>query len=222
MSTSRKVAVGLAVWTVLVAVALGAVLALNRPTGRSLASRPADGSTGVGSDTVAPTATSDDALAEHAVEHLRLNGYIASGQPQVILVRDLRRADQFSTGSCGYGHDASDPRYRLVIVRGDLDFGELPGSTPSGSRRARFVALVYDASDAGDGFVEYWTSPNGGSFREILGDPSLPDDVAPGAPPGTRQADLSRTEEECPPITREPDRPGEIAPTVAPPPTMTR
>jgi len=119
-----------------------------------------------------------------------------------------------------------DPRYVLAVVSGDLDLSDVPGMgrgnrTPE-QDTYRYIARIVDVKSGTPTSNGLTGSPLGGSFRTILGDPSLPEDVPPGSPPGTKHV-------ESPPLTLEscsksefnefnnpPADPNKVQPTVAP------
>ncbi len=147
---------------------------------------------------------------------------VLTGTPRVLVVRDLTTQDVSSLGSCGYHYDPSDPRYALTVLRGDLDLSNMPGGAkpddihPDNDRYG-FIAYVYDASSTDRQPIAEYTSRNGGAFRVILGDPSLPDDIPPGAPTGTQQVDLTMDPSDCPPLPKYETNPDEVAPPLPDP-----
>lgn len=174
---------------------------------------------GIGSSiiTTVSTVSVGGALERRALDYTREVHLVLSGTPQVLLSRDLTMSDLLSLGTCGESHPANDPRYRLVVVRADLDLSNMPGvvahSRSVEDRRAGFIAYVYDSSTQSMAPVAEYTSRNGGAFRKILDDPTLPDDVPPAAPPGTKQDDLSLDPGACMQIPNPTYPPGQIMPT---------
>ena len=148
---------------------------------------------------------------------------VLSGTPQVVLARDLTLYDLLSLGTCPAPQkDPSDPRYVLTVVRGDIDLSNWPGLTRNHpdlkDRRFRYIAYIVDTRGRTPTNIEQRASRNGGSFRQILNEPDLPDDVAPNSPPGTRQVDTGIELEDCPALAEYefPNNPDQIQPTVAP------
>ncbi len=160
-------------------------------------------------------------LELRALEYTRTRYKVVSGIPRAVLTRDLTTDDVRNLGTCGYAHDPDDPRYQIVVLEGDLDLGEMPGSDGLSrhpdAERYRFIAYVYDSVSQSITPVAEYTSRNGGILRNMLHDPSLPDDVPPGSPPGTRQVDLTVGPASCPPSPSEQaDIPSQVAPTTQP------
>jgi len=110
----------------------------------------------------------------------------------------------------------------LVVVRGDLDLSNWPGMErrhpDPADRRFRYLAYIVDTGTDTPRIIEHHASRNGGGFRTILDEPSLPDDVVPGSSPGTRQVETTMKLEDCPALGDYdiPVNPGHAEPTVAP------
>ncbi len=144
-------------------------------------------------------------LAERALDYA-LQWYAADGtKPEVVLVRDLVLDDLLSIGVCpSPNYDPADPRWAIVVLRGDFDLHNMTGTSliapQSNAERsmARYMAYIMDATGQHRAPVSEIASPNGGSFRQILGDPSLPDD----APAGGKQVDTAIRYQDCTPVER--------------------
>ncbi len=168
-------------------------------------------------------AKTSERLSASALEWTR-DYKVLSGTPKVVLVRDLTLRDLLSLGRCpGPDEDPANPKYALVVVHGNLDLSNWPGMAINhpnpADRRFHYIAYVADVSGSAPRVVEQQASRNGGSFRTILDNPNLPDDVAPGSPPGTRQVDTTMKPQDCPAFGNygAPATPGQVQPTKAPP-----
>ena len=197
-----------------VAAVAAAILALSRGRTDSYAEL-ASRQTPLGAD-------AREELAQRAL-HFTLKAYdVLSGTPRVVVVRDRTLEDLLSVDICPDPYvDPANPRYVLTVVKADLDLSNMQGvaahaKTPE-ERRYGYIAYILDITgEKTMAPLTEFASRNGGDLRTILGDPTLPDDVPPDAPPGTRQVDVSVKLEECPPMEEydAPPTPGQIAPTV--------
>lgn len=122
-------------------------------------------------------------VGSYAVGHSVATGLVASGAPEVALVRSVTTADLSGLGLPPLNFSAQEPPLSLVILRGDFELaGHVPGTgsfdPSSWQHRVQYMAFVYDLN-AGIPALTTW-SPLGGSFRAALNDPNLPED--PRAP----------------------------------------
>ena len=182
---------------------------------------------GVRSNTYKQAASQETTLDEATKQELSqralrftLEHKVLSGTPQVLLVRDLVLDDLLGLGMCPSAEiDPANDRLAIVVVKADVDWGDVQGQTNKSLEARRFGYLLYilDSTAPGSGPKLEVASRFGGSFRHILHDPSLPDDVPAGAPPGTRQVDKAITLDKCPPIGKEYHTPsGQVEPPVNP------
>ncbi len=158
-------------------------------------------------------------LSQRALK-FTLEHKVLSGTPQVLLVRDLVLDDLLGLGMCPSADiDPAKDNLAIVVVKTDVDLGDVQGQTnkPLEARRYSYLLYVLDSSNPGSGPKLEVASRFGGSFRHILHDPSLPDDVPAGALPGTRQVDKTITLDKCPPIGKEYHTPsGQLEPPANP------
>lgn len=198
------------------AVVILAMLVMNRIGG--------SGSTGAASQpTILSDATRED-LSRRALRYAREEYERVPGSARVILVRDLVLEDLLSMGACPTPYeDPSDPRFAIAVVTGDFDMTDVQGMEREHpdpeERRFRYILYLFDTAAEGTGVKGMLAARRGGStFRTVLGDPSLPDEVPPGSPPGARESGtIALKPEQCPPMERyEPMDPDEIQPPVYP------
>jgi hypothetical protein len=198
------------------AVAVLAVLAMSRvggPTPIKAASQP----------TILSDATRED-LSRRALRYVREDYGDRVGSARVVLVRDLVLDDLLSMGACPTPYeDPSDPRFAIAVVTGDFDLTDVQGMEREHpdpeERRFRYILYLFDTAAEGTGVKGMLAARRGGStFRTILGDPGLPDEVPPGSPTDARESGTIVLEpEQCPPLERhEPMDPDEIQPPVSP------
>lgn len=198
------------------AAAMLAVLVLDRSVG----SAPADAAS-------QPTILSDATRAElsrRALRYTREDYEDRDGSARVVLVRDLVLDDLLSMGACPTpDEDPSDPRFAVAVVTGDFDMTDVQGMEREHpdpeERRFRYILYLFDTAAEGTGVKGMLAARRGGStFRTILGDPGLPDEVPPGSPTDARESGTIVLEpEQCPPLERhEPMDPDEIQPPVSP------
>ena len=168
-------------------------------------------------------ATTPDAVSASALKWTTADYRAVSGVPQGALARDLTLANLLSLGACPRPEtDPADPHHALVVVRGDLDLSNWPGMgrqhPDPADRRFHYLAYIVDTGADTPRIIEQHASRNEGGFRTILDEPSLPDDVAPGSPTGTREVDTTMKLENCPALGDYdiPVNPGHAEPTVAP------
>jgi hypothetical protein len=211
----RRLGIPIVACCVAAAAAL-AVLVMNRISG--------SGPTGVASQpTILSDATRED-LSRRALRYAREEYERTPGSARIILVRDLVLEDLLSMGACPTPYeDPSDPRFAIAVVTGDFDMTDVQGMERARpdpeERRFRYILYLFDTAAEGTGVKGMLAARHGGStFRAILGDPSLPDEVPPGSPPGARESGTIALEpEQCPPVERyEPMDPDEIQPPVSP------
>lgn len=172
--------------------------------------------TRVGTSPAIPV-VSDNDLAWSALAEAQGMTREGGTPPELALARDFTATGLLGMGTCS-PVDADDPRYKLVVVRGDFDLADAPGMGKLSEEAARFqfLASIYDADEGNVAPAQMVTSRNGGSFRHILRNPNLPDDVPPGAPAGSTQADLSLQPDECAEPLNQEAGPEDAAPTAAP------
>jgi hypothetical protein len=104
-----------------------------------------------------------------------------TGEPTVVLVRDVKLDELPELGLTRIGGEA-ERSYVLVVLKGDFDlYRTLPGTDKGPTKwhsRVGYVAYVFDRQEGARWLIE--TSPYGGEFRTLLGDPTLPLAAPPG------------------------------------------
>lgn len=154
-------------------------------------------------------------VGQVALKHTRETFRVRSGTPQAMLARPFSIKEVRLLGIeslLGYD-EASAPPMMVVVIKGDLEMLDMLSPSPSDaqSMRVKYVCYLYDLR-TGEPFLKA-TSPNGSAFRQLLNDPTIPEDptlVPKGTPAPAPQLPTEPTAVSLPP--------GQIAPTVRPAP----
>jgi len=121
-----------------------------------------------------------DEIEKYAIEWAKAELRVI-GEPAVVLVRDVRLDELPELGLTGGGGDPKRS-YVLVVLQGDFDlYQTLPGTDMDPTKwhsRVSYIAYVFDRQEGARWLIE--TSPYGGEFRILLGDPTLPLAAPPG------------------------------------------
>lgn len=113
---------------------------------------------------------------QYAEHNLKLRG----GTAQVLLNRSVKRQDlaTLGIGCLPSSSTIEDPPLVLVILKGEFDFGSMPGSQVAGGAPYTYIAYVFDTWSAQPTFL--LGSRNGAQFRTALNDPTLPEGGSDG------------------------------------------
>lgn len=126
-----------------------------------------------------------DEVERYAIEWAKAELRVA-GEPTAILARDIRLDELPELGLTRIG-GAPERAYVLVVLKGDFDlYRTLPGFDKDSSKwhsQVDYIAYVFDREAGMPTLMQ--SSPYGGEFGALLGDPTLP----LAAPPEGRKTD---------------------------------
>jgi hypothetical protein len=113
-------------------------------------------------------------VGQVAIEFTQSIYRVIDGTPQVVLARPVI-AEDFPSLGLGQA-EATDTGLMLVILKGNFDMSNMQAARHSRQRNrpVKFVAYMFNLSTGVP--VLTMISWNGGLFRTILNDPTLPDD----------------------------------------------
>src|SRR6266480_435962 len=120
-------------------------------------------------------ASAEEVASNALAQTIRRVG-IVSGQPEVVLVRRVRGDELDALGilDSPLMLTTEEPPLALVILRGDFDVRNMfPGFQHLENPRRQYIGYLYDLWAGAP--MGYFSSETGSEFREVLNDPSIPD-----------------------------------------------
>jgi hypothetical protein len=127
-------------------------------------------------------------VAQQAINYTCAFFYVY-GSTEVRQVRTVTDADLPSFGLPEIGFSGEEPPLMLVILQGDFDVRNMPGTRnidpAKWHARVEYIAYVFDLRDGGPTLIK--PSWRGSELQKLLNDPTLPQDS-----PKSERADLSR------------------------------
>lgn len=127
----------------------------------------------------------DSQVSQYALEYVEAT-FEVKAEPKVILAKSVTNDDLSKMELTPiYVASIEQPPLKLVIIKGNFGLGHvLGGGMMSDAARSNFrigyIELVFDVWSGIPASTV--TSPNGGSFRKALNDPTLPDDYPSSGP----------------------------------------
>lgn len=122
-------------------------------------------------------------IGQYAVDYTTHHFQVITGTPQVVLVKSVKAEDLPGLGLDSVSFESVEkPPLVLVIVKGSFGFGNISAAISLSAMKkwqATYVSYVFDIWSAEA--ASTITSVNGGIFRKVLNDPTLPDDDTPNA-----------------------------------------
>jgi len=158
-------------------------------------------------------------VGQVAVEYTRARFKVNSGTPNVIVARKPTINDLSALGFSNEEYDPQDNPLMLVVLKGDFDVSNMHRRyNAKRHKQVNYIAYLFDLRAGGPTFIQ--TSAKGGILRNLLNDPSLPDD--PVANPEALEELKKRNLPEAMPVPPEPRATqklpyGSTAPYVQPP-----
>ncbi len=124
-------------------------------------------------------------VGRFAVEYAQHNATVSGGIPQVLLSRPVTLEDLPNLGlDCvGTPGEYNGRPLVLVVLKGGFQLNQLSLTTTKDSNIYHYLAYVFDLKSAKPTYTK--ASGNGGAFRLVLNDPTLPVDPNQGSAPTT-------------------------------------
>jgi hypothetical protein len=139
-------------------------------------------------------AASDDQVSQYALDYVEAN-FKVNAQPEVVLAKSVTNQDLVNMGLDPINiQTIEEPPLKLVIVKGDFSLATTLGTGMLSDQakqnfRIGYIKLIFDVWSGLPRSTQ--TSPNGGSFRKALNDPSLPVDYPSTGPLSQRNTSLN-------------------------------
>ncbi len=114
-------------------------------------------------------------VGQVAIDYTQARFKVLSGASNVVVVRKPTTNDFSALGFPTDEYEPQDNPLMLVVVKGDFEVSNMRGGANSKwHRRVAYIAYLFDLRAGVPTLTQ--TSAKGGILRELLNDPTLPDD----------------------------------------------